>query len=127
VVTQKDSIYLMMNFHDYNNKFIDTPKFLIKLFDDTIIELGGYKLSSATIDESDIVISGMSFPIMVYETNLKFLISKEQMSSFKKGIKKIRFNTSPKYREKEWRKDKIGKEILKEYESYCSISFKDNF
>ena len=53
--------------------------------------------------------------------------SKNQIEKFSKGIKKVRINTSPKYHEKEWRRDKIGKKLYAKYKESSSDSFEDNF
>lgn len=127
VVTENDSIYLLMTFRDYYNKFADTPKFLIKLCDNTIMELQGTNLSSSTKDEDSAIIGGIVVSSTLNVCNLKFPITREQMESLRKGVKKVRLNTSPKYREKEWRKDKIGKAIYKEYKHSSSNSFRDKF
>jgi hypothetical protein len=127
VVTEDNSIYLLMTFRDYDNKFVDTPKFLIKLFDDTVMELQGTNLSSSTDDNGAVIVSGVVIPFDLNVCNLKFPITLEQIESLKKGVKKVRLNTSPKYREKEWHKDKIGKAIYKEYEHSSSNSFRDKF
>ena len=57
----------------------------------------------------------------------KFLVSKEQIMQFKKGIKKLRLNTSPKYHERAWRKDKIGKKLFNAYMNSSPNSFEDGF
>ena len=62
-----------------------------------------------------------------YITEAKFPISKEQVESLSKGVKKLRLNTSPQFHEKEWRKDKIGKKLYKKYKESSSNSFEDRF
>ena len=57
----------------------------------------------------------------------KFPIAKDQIEQFNKGIKKLRLNTSPKFHEKEWRRDKIGKLLYKKYKESSGNSFEDNF
>ena len=60
-------------------------------------------------------------------TEAKFPIAKDQIEQFSKGIKKLRLNTSPKFHEKEWRKDKIGKKLFEKYKESSGNSFEDNF
>ena len=55
------------------------------------------------------------------------LITKEQMNKIGMGVKKFRLNTSPKYIEKEWSKDKIGKKLYDKYLNSSSNSFQDGF
>ena len=62
-----------------------------------------------------------------YITEAKFPISKEQVESLSKGVKKLRLNTSPQFHEKEWRKDKIGKKLYQKYIDSSSNSFEDGF
>ena len=62
-----------------------------------------------------------------YVTEAKFPLTKEQVESLLKGVKKLRLNTSPKFHEKEWRKDKIGKILYKKYMESSGNSFEDGF
>lgn len=125
--TQNDSICLLVTLNDNDNKVTDTPKLLIKLFNDSIIELQGKLLSSTVQDDYGAVIGGMILSENMYVSNMKFQISKSLIESIKNGIKKIRLNSLPKYREKEWGKDKIGKALYKEYSKCSSNSFRDGF
>jgi hypothetical protein len=127
VETQNDSICLHMTYRDEHCKLAGAPKLLLKLFDDSIIELAGKNLSEVTKNEGGYVVSGVMFSENIYIADVNFPITKDQMESLKKGVKKIRINSSPKYREKEWENDKIGKKLYKDYEKSSSNSFQDNF
>ena len=87
----------------------DNPKLLLRLMDDSVMSLDGYMLGSTNKSEGAVMIGNTAVAINHYVTEAKFPISKEQVESLSKGIKKLRLNTSPKFHEKEWRKDKIGK------------------
>ena len=105
----------------------DSPKLLLRLMDDTIISLDGYMLDSSNKSEGAVMIGYTAIAINHYVTEAKFPISREQVESLSKGVKKLRLNTSPKYHEKEWRRDKIGKKLYAKYKDSSANSFEDNF
>jgi hypothetical protein len=127
VETKNDSIYLVATLKDEQNKFADTPRMLIKLSNDSTIELQGINMSSTVKNDGGIVISGIVYSSVYNVDNIKFPISKDQIIELGKGIKKIRFNTTPKFREKGWGTDKIGKKLYEDYKKSSGNSFNDNF
>ena len=132
VSTENDSVFLSLILTSENKKMTDKPKLLLRLTDDTVISLEGTLLES-TIKSDGAYIMPMPYVgnIAINEnhfiTGAKFPITKEQIEQFSKGIKKLRLNTSPKFHEKEWRKDKIGKTLYKKYKESSGNSFEDNF
>ena len=74
-----------------------------------------------------LVISGVYIASNHFISEAKFPITREQIEGFSKGIKKIRLNTSPKYHEKEWKKDKIGRILYEGYRKSSGNSFEDGF
>lgn len=127
VITDNDSIFLHIVYTNRVNKLVDTPKLLIKLMDDEVISLDGQPLGSLSKSDGGVVVSGYYVASNNFISEAKFLISKEQINLFSKGIKKLRLNTSPKYHEKEWKKDKIGKILYDSYIKSSSNSFEDGF
>lgn len=121
VITEKDSIFLDLVYTDEDLMITDTPKLLLKLSDDTIFSLDGILLSNQRISDGAIIASNL------FVSEAKFPISRDQILQFKKGIKKLRLNTSPKYHEKEWRHDKIGVKLYETYIKSSSNSFEDGF
>lgn len=127
VITDNDSIFLHIVYTNRVNKLADTPKLLIKLMDDEVISLDGQPLGSFSKSDGGIVVSGYYVASDNFISEAKFPISKEQISQFSKGIKKLRLNTSPKYHEKEWNKDKIGMILYESYKKSSPNSFEDGF
>ena len=127
VITDNDSIFLNVTYTDEDRKLVDTPKLLIKLMDDDVISLDGQLLSNMSKSDGGVVISKVYVASSHFISEAKFPITKEQISQFSKGIKKLRLNTSPKYHEREWRKDKIGKKLYESYKKSSPNSFEDGF
>lgn len=125
--TENDSTYLTLIFTSENLKMSDSPKLLLRLMDDTVISLDGYMLSTSNKNEGAVMIGHTAVAINHYVTEAKFPISKEQVEGLSKGVKKLRLNTSPKFHEKEWRRDKIGKKLYAKYKESSPNSFEDNF
>ena len=125
--TENDSIFLTLLLTSERLKMSDNPKLLLRLMDDSVMSLDGCMLGSTNKSEGAVMIGNTAVAINHYVTEAKFPISKEQVESLSKGIKKLRLNTSPKFHEKEWRKDKIGKILYKKYKESSSNSFEDGF
>lgn len=127
VITENNSIFLHTIFTSEKKKITDSPKLLLKLMDDTTISLEGVNLGSIQENDGGVVISGIIISDNRFISEAKFPISKEQITKFEKGIKKLRLNTSPKFHEKEWTTDKIGKKLYEAYLKSSSNSFEDGF
>lgn len=127
VSTENDSIFLNLILTSWKYKITETPRLLLKLMDDSVISLEGKLINSYYENDGGIVIGNMIESSSEYITISKFPISKIDIEKFIKGIKKLRLNTTPKYHEKNWSRDKIGKKLLKRYKECGSTSFEDNF
>ena len=127
VIIDNDSIFLNIVYTDGNRKLADAPKLLIKLMDDEVISLDGQLLGNMSKSNGGVVVSGIYVASNHFISEAKFPITKDQINLFSKGIKKLRLNTSPKYHEKEWKKDKIGKKHYESYIKSSSNSFEDVF
>ena len=127
VITDNDSIFLNIVYTDGNRKLADAPKLLIKLMDDEVISLDGQLLSNMSKSDGGVVVSGIYVASNHFISEAKFSITRDQINQFSKGIKKLRLNTSPKYHEKEWKKDKIGKILYESYKKSSPNSFEDGF
>ena len=127
VITTNDSIFLNIVYTDGNRKLTDDPKLLLKLMDDEVISLDGQLLGNMSKSNGGVVISGVYVASNHFISEAKFPITRDQISHFSKGIKKLRLNTSPKYHEKEWKKDKIGKILYDSYKKSSPNSFEDGF
>lgn len=125
--TENDSVFLSLILTSERLKMSDSPKLLLRLMDDNVISLDGYLLDSTNKSEGAVMIGYTAVAINHYVTEAKFALTKEQAESLSKGVKKLRLNTSPKFHEKEWRKDKIGKMLYKKYMESSSNSFEDGF
>jgi hypothetical protein len=125
--TENDSIFLTLILTSERFKMSDSPKLLLRLMDDSVISLDGYMLGATNKSEGAVMIGYTAVAINHYVTEAKFPISKDLVDKLSKGVKKLRLNTSPKFHEKEWRKDKIGKFLYKKYVESSSNSFEDGF
>ena len=125
--TENDSIFLTLILTSERFKMSDSPKLLLRLMDDSVISLDGYMLGATNKSEGAVMIGYTAVAINHYVTEAKFPISKDLVDKLSKGVKKLRLNTSPKFHEKEWRKDKIGKILYKKYVESSSNSFEDGF
>lgn len=127
VSTENDSVFLSLIMTSENKKMAYKPKLLLRFVNDTMISLDGTLLSSTSQSDGAYMIGNVAIASNYFITEAKFPITKEQMELFKEGIKKLRLNTSPKFHEKEWRRDKIGKLLYKKYKESSGNSFEDNF
>ena len=127
VITDNDSIFLSIIYMDGKRKLVDDPKLLIKLMDGEVVSLDGQLLGNMSKSDGGVVISGVYIASNHFISEAKFPITREQIEGFSKGIKKIRLNTSPKYHEKEWKKDKIGRILYEGYRKSSGKSFEDGF
>ena len=100
---------------------------LIRLMDNSVISLEGKMMGVQSKSDGGVVISGVYVASNHFVSEARFPISIDEMQSFKHGLKKLRLNTSPKYHEKEWKRDKIGKKLYENYIKSSSNSFEDNF
>ncbi len=124
---ENDSTFLTLILTSERLRMSDNPKMLLRLMDDEVILLDGHMLVSTNKSEGAVMIGNTAVAINHYVTEAKFPIAKEQIEQFSKGIKKLRLNTSPKFHEKEWRRDKIGKKLFAKYKESSANSFEDNF
>ena len=124
---ENDSTFLTLILTSERLRMSDNPKMLLRLMDDEVILLDGHMLVSTNKSEGAVMIGNTAVAINHYVTEAKFPIAKEQIEQFSKGIKKLRLNTSPKFHEKEWRQDKIGKKLFAKYKESSANSFEDNF
>lgn len=127
LTTDNDSIFLNVIYSDESRKLSDKPKLLLRLTDDSIIALDGIKLDSHNKSDGGVLLYGVYIESSHFVSEAKFPISKEQIRQFVHGIKKLRLNTSPKYHEKTWRRDKIGKKLYERYLKSSPNSFEDGF
>jgi hypothetical protein len=125
--TENDSIFLTLVLTSERLKMSDNPKLLLRLMDNSVISLDGYMLGATNKSEGAVMIGYTAVAINHYVTEAKFPISKNQVDTLSKGVKKLRLNTSPKFHEKEWKKDKIGKVLYNKYIESSSNSFEDGF
>ena len=127
VSTEKDSVFLFVILTSASQKMTDTPKLLLRLMDDTIVSLDGKLLSSSSKTDGAYMAESVAMAVTHFITEAKFPISREQVECIGKGIKKLRLNTSPKFHEKAWRRDKIGKVLFAKYKESSGNSFEDDF
>lgn len=82
---------------------------LLKLSDDSVMELHAATASSGTVRD---VHSVNGFTYSDYSITPSFKILPEQLNDIiKKGVKKIRIEISPSFYDKEFKKDKVGEAL----------------
>ena len=106
VSTENDFIFLNVIYTDEKRKLTDTPKLLLRLMDDSVISLEGVNMSSQSKSDGGVILYGVYVESNLFISEAKFPITKEQILLLEKGVKKLRLNTSPKFHEKEWSRDK---------------------
>lgn len=127
LVTENDSIFLYVIFSAEKKYLSDDPKLLLRLMDDTVFSLEGKNLGRQSKSDGGIVIGGVYLDSNHVISEAKFPVTKNQIMQFNKGIKKLRLNTTPKYHEREWKRDKIGKQLYNKYLKSSPNSFEDSF
>lgn len=100
-------------------------KLLVRLMDDSVIELSTLMEYAGTVRDVH-NINGYVFSD--YTIFPAFLLTVEQVNQIRKGVKKIRLETTMEAVDKEFKKDKIGAIISTEYNLIQeAISQKKNF
>lgn len=127
VSTKNDSVFLTVILTSEFQRMVDTPKLLLRLTDGTVISSEGVLLASTSKNDGAYMIGNVAVASNYYITEAKFPIAREQVEQLSKGVKKLRLNTSPKYHEKRWRRDRVGKLLYAKYKESGSDSFKDGF
>lgn len=92
---------------DNLNALPEKPTLLIKLMDNTTLELKG-KRTYGELEKW----MGTDY----HKDAATFNLTQEQFKKMAEGIKKLRINTQPKSFEKEWKNGKFGKELYKDYQ-----------
>ena len=105
-----NKIYLSINFDSYFNSFPEQSQVLMRFFDDSVLQLDGVRIQKDQTREGGWLIKNDMF-----HSTAEYIIKKEEIESFKIGIKKIRVITVPNILEKSYKKDKLGKKLYKLY------------
>ena len=113
---KEKNIFYFLSLKTTSNTPITVEKggiLLIKLNDDSVLELHTQMEYAGTVRDIHNI---NGFVYSDYTINPAFQISKEQVSQISEGVKKIRLVTTTDYRDKEFKKDKIGAAIKAQYE-----------
>lgn len=113
---KEKNIFYFLSLKTTSNTPITVEKggiLLIKLNDDSVLELHTQMEYAGTVRDIHNI---NGFVYSDYTINPAFQISKEQISQISEGVKKIRLVTTTDYRDKEFKKDKIGAAIKAQYE-----------
>ena len=110
-------------------KFVTTPVLMMKTAMGDVIKLEGQALPLDTREFHDSSSSflGIGIPgtnlitgfdsggisMTTYTATANFYLTKEQLNKLKDGIVKVRINTVPYAHEREFKKDKIGRELYR--------------
>lgn len=92
---------------------LDNSKLLLKLNDDSVIELGtSAEYSNTGLDD---FLYQLKTKFTVYSIVAFYSLSERQLKQMMSGVKKIRVESSIGILDKEFKKDQIGKVLQKEY------------
>ena len=127
ITKENDEAFLNVRLQDLTKVMTESPKMLIKLMNDSIINLDGKILFTSQTNEGGVAVGNIVIEGGFIVSETKFPITPEQIKQIGLGVKKLRLNTSPNYHEKEWKKDKIGKKLYEEYLNCSPNSFEDQF
>ena len=127
ITKENNEAFLNVRLQDLTKVMTESPKMLIKLMNDSIINLDGKIMSTSHKNEGGVVVANIVVESDFIVSDAKFPITPEQIKQIGLGVKKLRLNTSPNYHEKEWKKDKIGKKLYEEYLNCSPNSFEDKF
>ena len=127
ITKENNEAFLNVRLQDLTKVMTESPKMLIKLMNDSIINLDGKIMSTSHKNEGGVVVANIVVESDFIVSDAKFPITPEQIKQIGLGVKKLRLNTSPNYHEKEWKKDKIGKKLYEEYLNCSPNSFEDQF
>ncbi len=104
----KGKLNMTMIFQDNYNSLPANPVLLIKLMDNTVIELKGKRTRNEIITNPDL-------HQRTHNDAATFTLTKDQFNKMSKGVKKLRINCEPKFFEKEWKNGKFGKKLYEDY------------
>lgn len=104
---EPNGLQLTMTLIDNLISLPEKPTMLIKLMDDTTLELKGNR-TYGKVEKW----MGTDY----HKDAATFDLTQEQFKKMAEGIKKLRINTQPKPFEKEWKNGKFGKELYKDYQ-----------
>ncbi|MBR4708805.1 MAG: hypothetical protein IKP30_01675 [Bacteroidaceae bacterium] len=127
ITKENGEAFLNFRLQDLTKVMTESPKMLIKLMNDSVLNLEGTLMSTSHKNEGGVVVYNIVVESEFIVSDAKFPITPEQIQQIGSGVKKLRLNTSPNYHEKEWKKDKIGKKLYEEYLNCSPNSFEDKF
>ena len=102
-----NGLQLTLTLIDDVNSLPEKPTLLIKLMDDTTLELKGNRTYSELEKWA-----GTDY----HKDVATFNLTQEQFKKMAEGVKKLRINSQPRSFEKEWKNGKFGKELYKDYQ-----------
>ena len=101
---------IVINYVDQNfNAIPEDPVLMLKLMDDSVLELKGNRT------RSDVTTQGIGV-LQTHSDEATFIINQNEFDKIIQGVKKIRINTHPNAYEKEWKNGKFGKKFYKDYQ-----------
>ena len=103
--------YMVVTSGDHRYSFSEEVVMTIRFFDNTVMEVEGKRLT-----ENTRTIGGLFSKSDYIETTVEFPFTDALHEKMKGGIQKIRFSTVPQNVGKEYKKDKLGKQLLKIFE-----------
>lgn len=110
-IAKQDSTYsIIVKVTSDKLLFLKESTILFKTFDGDIIKLHGTAIGNGS-ESSGLVSGNIVLPITEINSTAQFTATPAQLELLKKGIAKVRLSTIPIEHEREFKKDKIGKEL----------------
>lgn len=114
VVLQNDSCFIEVDFDSDLSKFTEQPTMMVKTFNGDVIKLNG-KNPVCEVQSKLVERDGETKVVSGFYSKVRFFAEPSQMEALQNGIAKIRLSTTPYEHEREFKKDKIGKELYQRY------------
>lgn len=122
---EQETPYLVVVCVSESCQWGDEPRLLIKLMNDSVMDLSGRLFSTNTASNNGVAIGNIFTSSSEIHSIALFPISEQDISRFSIGIKKIRPNLLPKSKDKEWTTDVLGVKLIKEF--VRTPTFKEDF
>ncbi len=115
IAKQKEDFFLVVTFSTDETRFMSDPKLLIRTFKNEVISLSGRSIGDGA-KSFGVAVGNIVVPISKVVSTAQFPMSIDQLEKLNDGIKKIRIEVSPVNHEKEYKKDKFGAKLFKQYQ-----------
>ena len=110
VAKQNDKYYIVATVSSDRMKFLKNSIMMVRTTDGEVLRFSGELIDNGT-ESAGIVSGNMVIPVTAIISTAHFEVAPEQFELLKKGVVKVRLTTTPIEHEREFKKDKIGKQL----------------